>query len=122
MGREVAAVRATMPQDAFIAANGYGVTAALGFYVEGNPQIYEIPVARRFSEYDFWNNAMDVDRKDAVFVSKRKMSPKIEAVFTDVELVRELIIRVDHGDEIRRRFFIYRCRGYLGPANEVKQY
>jgi 4-amino-4-deoxy-L-arabinose transferase-like glycosyltransferase len=122
LGREVSAVRATMPEDAFVAANGYGLTAALGFYVEGNPQIYEIPVTRRYSQYDFWNDAMDVDRKDALFVSKRKMRSKVEAAFRAVELVREIIIRVDHGDEIRARFFIYRCHEYLGPANKVKQY
>ncbi len=122
LGREVSALRATMPEDTFIAARDYGITAALAFYVDGNPQIYEIPISRRFSQYDFWNDAMDVDRKDAVFVSKRKMNPKIEAAFTEVELVQQLIIRVDHGDEIRFQFFIYRCHDYLGPANKIKRY
>ncbi|UCH63084.1 MAG: glycosyltransferase family 39 protein [Fidelibacterota bacterium] len=122
LGEEVSAVRKVMPGEAFIATNGYGLNAELAFYVEGNPEVYEIPVKRRFSQYDFWNDAINVVGKDAVFTSRRPMTEGIKALFDRIELAKHLVIRTETGNEVRKQFYIYRCYNYKGTSGQVSSY
>jgi hypothetical protein len=122
LGREVSAIRGAMASDAFIATRNYGTNAALAFYVDGNPEVYEIPLTRRHSQYDFWNDSIDVEGKDAVFVSRRPIRAAIRDAFAEVELAKEVVIRVAYGDEVRAKYYIYRCRQYKGASSRMTAY
>ncbi len=118
LGNEVSAIYETMPPNSFIATNSYGVNAELAFYVKGNPQVYQIPAARRFSQYDFWNNQDAVKNKDAVFAGWMPIEKDVEILFNKVELVKHLIIYAEHNNGIRKEFFIYKCYGYKGTTGK----
>ena len=118
LGKEVSRTLATLPPGSFVAANEYGLTAQLAFYVDGHPEVYEIPVQRRYSQYDFWNNFNAVKGKDAVFVKSGPIDSGIEVLFDRVELSSHLVIKTKHGD-IRQEFYLYRCYGYTGTKTEI---
>jgi len=122
LGKEVSALQKVMPGDAFIATNGYGLNAELAFYVEDNPEVYEISVERRFSQYDFWNDAIIVNGRDAIFAARRPMTEGVKALFDRVELAKHLIIRTKAGNEVRKQFYIYRCYNYKGTSGQVSSY
>lgn len=122
LGDEVSVLLEQMPEDTFISTIEYGITAQLAFYVKGYPQIYEIPVGRRMSQYDFWIDQIPVKNKDSVFVDKKRIRKKIEKLFKKVELVNHLKIYTDDNKKIRKQFYIYKCYQYLGPEKKLNGY
>ncbi|MDD5434843.1 MAG: glycosyltransferase family 39 protein, partial [Nitrospira sp.] len=118
LGNEVSVISETMQGNSFIATNSYGINAELAFYVKGHPQVYQIPAARRFSQYDFWNNSDAVKGRDAVFAGHIPIEKEVEALFEKVEQVRHLVIYDKHSNGTRKDFYIYKCYGYKGTSGK----
>ncbi|UCG77490.1 MAG: glycosyltransferase family 39 protein [Nitrospirota bacterium] len=122
LGREVSIHLDTLPEGSFVTTNSsYGLNAQLAFYVDGNPEIYAIPVGRRASQYDLWNPAIPVKGRAAIFVDRWPVGDSIKELFEKMELASHLVIRNDHG-EIRREFYIYKAFGYKGTEDELSRY
>jgi len=119
LGEEVSGVLKNMPAGTFVAAGGYGQAGELAFYVAGQPEVFELPTGRRFSQYDFWNKNMDVAGKDAVFADYKPMSEKAKSLFGKVKPEIYLIIRDRNSGLTRREFYIYRCYDYQPPAENL---
>ncbi len=119
LGETVSGVLKDMPADSFVATQEYGLNAELAFYVTGHPEVYEIPILRRFSQYDFWNNFRAVKNKDAVYVAYGPMDKKVYELFRKVDPADELIIRTRHTNAVRFTFYIYKCYGYKGTPSEI---
>lgn len=122
LGREASEAAASLPEGSFVATIEYGISAELAFYVKGRPEVYEIPVLRRYSQYDFWNDFKAVKGKDAVFVDSAPIQKQIETLFDKVEQAGHLIIRVKDSNAISRQFYIYRCYGYKGTTGELEAF
>jgi len=122
LGKEVSAQRKTMAQSTFISARDYGISALLAFYVEGNPEVYELPDGRRMSQYDIWNKNTSVVGKNAIFVDKRSMRSQTRALFENVELIKKLIIKAENDDSVRKIFYIYKCYNYKGSDKKIGFY
>ncbi len=119
LGENVSEVLKDMPAGSFVATHEYGLNAELAFYVKGHPEVYEIPVIRRFSQYDFWNNFRAVKGRDAVYVGYAPMEKEVDALFNKVGPAEELVIRTRHTHAARFTFYIYRCYGYKGTPEEL---
>ncbi|MGC8580371.1 MAG: ArnT family glycosyltransferase [bacterium] len=119
LGKKVTEVLAQLPAGSFVATHEYGLNAELAFYVKGHPEVYEIPVLRRFSQYDFWNNFRAVKGKDAVYVGYAPMEEQVRRLFRKVDPPEELTIKTMHTHEDRFTFYIYKCYGYKGTAKEL---
>lgn len=123
LGKNVSAVLETMPQGSFVATINYGLNAELAFYVKGNPQVYEIPVSRRFSQYDFWNDFKNVKGRDAVYVvGNRTIEESVKALFESVELAEHLKIYARTNNAFIRDFYIYKCYGYKGGSEVLSSF
>jgi len=122
LGKKVSLVLGEMPAGSFVATHEYGLNAELAFYVHGHPEVYEIPVIRRYSQYDIWNNFRAVKGRDAVYVGYAPIEKQVTALFEKVELKEELIIRSKHNNEIRRKFYIYKCYKYKGTSKELSTF
>ncbi len=119
LGKNVSYELRDMPVGSFVATGEYGLNAELAFYVKGHPQVYEIPVNRRLSQYDFWNNFRAVKGKDAVYVGYGPIGRQTQKLFNNVVFAKELVIRTRHDGAVRFTFYIYRCYGYKGTAKEL---
>ncbi len=122
LGVEVSKVLKTMPEGSFVSSRDYGLNALLAFYVDGNPQVYEIPGGRRMSQYGFWNNTIPVLGKDSVFVDKRPIKNRIEDLFGRVELAKHLIIYQDYTGKIRKQLYIYKCFNFKGSDKNINSF
>jgi 4-amino-4-deoxy-L-arabinose transferase-like glycosyltransferase len=122
LGENVSDELKDMPADSFVATGEYGLNAELAFYVKGHPQVYEIPVSRRFSQYDFWNNFRAVKGKDAVYVGYGPIGKQTYKLFNKVVFAKELVIRTLYDNAVRFTFYIYKCYGYKGTAKELATY
>ena len=119
VGRQVSAELAQLPPGSFVATHEYGLNAELAFYVKGHPQVYEIPVIRRFSQYDFWNNFRAAKGRDAIYVGYAPIESQVSVLFNSVGPAQELTIKTRHTHEDRFTFYIYKCYGYKGTAKEL---
>jgi len=119
LGEKVSEVLSQLPAGSFVATHEYGLNAELAFYVKGHPQVYEIPVLRRFSQYDFWNNFKAVKGKDAVYVGYEPMEKEVYKLFESVGPPEVLVIKTRHTHQVRFTFYIYKCYGYKGTPEEI---
>lgn len=119
LGKKVSEILLNMPKGSFVATHEYGLNAELAFYVNGHPQVYEIPVLRRFSQYDVWNNFKTVKDKDAVYVGYEPMEKQVRELFQKVSPAEKLVIKTKHSHQDRFTFYIYECYGYKGTEKEL---
>ncbi len=122
LGNQVSDLLSTMPEGSFVATHEYGLNGELAFYVKGHPEIYEIPVIRRFSQYDLWNNFRAVKNNDAVYVGYAPIEKEVSELFDRVAPAGELIIRAKHDHAVRFTFYLYKCYGYKGTAGELSTF
>ncbi len=118
LGKDVSGILESMPPGTFVTTHEYGLNAELAFYVKGHPQVYEVPVLRRFSQYDFWNHLIQVDGKDAVYVGYSPIEKQVSMLFDKVMPAGIVIIRDKYTGAVRWRFYIYKCYNYKGSRLE----
>ena len=72
LGRQLERIRLSMPRPdkVFFFSDAYDVTAAIAFYIPGQPVTYCADFGRRLSQYDIWPGPEDKKGWDAVFVKR----------------------------------------------------
>lgn len=118
LGRQVEHLRRTAfadPDRVFIFSEQYDMTAALAFYVPGQPRTYNAWLSRRMTQYDLWPGPEDKKGWDAIYVRK-EFKPGVER---GVERMCESLsppihYQTEFKGEPARRFTIFLCRGYTG--------
>lgn len=105
------------PDKVFIFSNLYDMTAALAFYVPGQPRTYCGWVdSRRMNQYDLWPGP-DVDKTgwDAILVYKDfGDGPSIEAQKMFASVSNPIEIQTSYNGQPARRFTLFLCRDYNG--------
>ncbi|MFW5837115.1 MAG: ArnT family glycosyltransferase [Desulfovibrionaceae bacterium] len=108
------------PDQVFVFTSNYDLTAALAFYVPGQPRTYCAWVNRRMSQYDLWPGPTDKVGWDAVYVQRRyrtMVEPVVERMFE--RLSPPIHIQTEHRGQPARKFTLRLCYGYNGlwPKN-----
>lgn len=103
------------PDRVFIFSEHYDMTAALAFYVPGQPRTFNVWISRRMNQYDLWPSPEDKIGWDAIYVRKDfKDSPQTEVQ----RMFREISPPIHYQTTFRgvpaRQFTIFLCRGYNG--------
>lgn len=72
LGQHLERIRLSMPHPdkVFFFSDAYDVTAAIAFYIPGQPVTYCADFGRRLSQYDIWPGPEDKKGWDAVFVKR----------------------------------------------------
>ena len=106
------------PRGVFLMTGQYGVSAALSFYMPGQPKTHLWgPVRTHGENYRFWDDFPSLKDQDAIYVAKRekKAIAAIEVLkrhFTYVHEPEKLSIKVD-GEEVNS-FYLIKCSIYDG--------
>jgi len=118
LGQEVEHLRLTAfgdPAKVFIFSEQYDMTAALAFYVPGQPRTYNAWLSRRMNQYDLWPGPQDKKGWDAIYVRKEFKSGVEPGVERMCESLSEPIhYQTEFKGEPARRFTIFLCKGYTG--------
>lgn len=119
LGHEVERLRLSEFADAdrvFIFSELYDMTAALSFYVPGQPNVYCAWVNdRRMNQYDIWPGPTDKVGWDALFVRKyinKRTYDDIEKMFDRIS--PPIHIRTTSRGMPAREFTIFLCYGFNG--------
>lgn len=117
LGRQVAAEQARFadPGRVFIFSDLYDLTAALAFYVPGQPRTYCAWLDRRMTQYDLWPGPEDKVGWDAVYVMKEfKERPErgVERMFARLE--GPIHVQTQAHGAPARRFTLFRGYGFTG--------
>ncbi len=123
LAADVTEARRSMPGGFVFAADGYKTSAELSFYATqkvyaGN--ILGLPAL----QFDYLGDDLDSLRgQDALFIDSaptdftarrsEQLPERLRSHFTSVEQEDPILLRI--GQRIVRKFFVYRCRDYLGP-------
>lgn len=124
LARQVAQLRAANAEAFVFSDDNYKTTAELTFYMR--EKVYGSNVlGKRALEYDYVGDDLQaLAGRDALFIdSAPSDSSPSRASSAPPELIehfREVVqldpVLVLRGEAIARKFFVYRCAGYLGPA------
>lgn len=105
------------PAKVFVFSDQYDMTAALAFYVPGQPRTYCALVDRRMSQYDLWPGP-DVDKVgwDAICVLKDQDNPTPDQPILDMfkSVGGPIYITTTHQGQPARKFTLFICKGYNG--------
>ncbi|EPR42836.1 glycosyl transferase family 39 [Desulfovibrio sp. X2] len=118
LGEEVARLeKADFPDPSrvFIFSEQYDMTAALAFYVPGQPRVYNAWLSRRMNQYDLWPGPEDKKGWDAVYVRKDfkdGVEPGVERMFEHIS--PPIHYQTTFDGEPARKFTIFLCRGFTG--------
>jgi 4-amino-4-deoxy-L-arabinose transferase-like glycosyltransferase len=110
------------PNEVFVFSSNYDLTAALAFYVPGQPRTYCAWVNRRMSQYDLWPGPTNKIGWDAVYVQRRHnkgVEPAVKRMFNRVG--PPIFLQTKHHGQPARNFTLRLCHGYNGSwPKEVK--
>ncbi|XPV76355.1 MAG: ArnT family glycosyltransferase [Desulfovibrio sp.] len=129
LGQKVDTIKNTEfenPDKVFVFSEIYDMTAALAFYVPGQPRTYCAWVdGRRMNQYDIWPGPVDKVGFDAIYVQKHfypAIDTEIAKMFDRVE--GPLHYQTTFEGHPARKFSIYRCYGYNGywPDKKTGEY
>ena len=118
LGRTVERVKTDAfanPDKVFVFAELYDMTAALAFYVPGQPRTYCAWFDRRMNQYDLWPGPEGKTGWDAVFVAKRDDISARKHLGTMFGRVSEpMHIQTAYDGDPARRFTLFLCYDYNG--------
>jgi hypothetical protein len=131
LGRYVSVELQRLPAGSFVLCHDYQQTAAMAFYVEGQPNTYCAGpyLDLRMSQYDMWpDRRLDGNPnllgKDAIFISRQAgMFSQLANAFDRIELVGTYEVQA-RGVTVRRHT-VWRCYGFKGltlPQAEARGY
>ena len=104
-----------------VTVDDYAIPAELSFYAPDHRMTYCPPIGRRHHQYDFWPGAEPRLGGSAVWVSRQPIpeGSQERALFREWSAARTVDV-VDRGSGVlRRRFYLYRCRGFTGPPRST---
>jgi len=117
LGREVSKLSDEIEKPFFIFSDHYMTVSELAFYVEGHPTTYCVNLGRRMNQYDIWPGFNDLIHYNAIYVTKRKMSPKLAQAFERYE--KKSVVLYDERGRVITEFAAFLCYDFQGM--EVKK-
>lgn len=124
LGQQVVEMEKTQfkdPSKVFIMSEHYDMTAALAFYVPGQPRTYCAWIDRRMNQYDLWPGPEDKVGWDCVYVMKKfKGAPDHKLTEMFKRISPPIHIQTTFRGKPARKFTIYLCYDYNGywPKDE----
>lgn len=117
LGAVVGAELAKLPQDSrpFVLGDSYQMTAALAFYVPGQPRVYCVELGRRRCQYDYWPGFESFLGCDAVYATEGdfpRPHHMLRRAFGSFERAAPVVYR-RHGLPWRT-FSVFVLRGFRG--------
>lgn len=91
--------------------------AAMFSYYAGGAKLAHIPTKSRFSQYTIWDEEIDFNKVQGIYLSKRPREKQLLNHFKEVTLLEE--IKIEKEGFKTKRFYIYRCSN-LNEAKEQK--
>lgn len=113
------------PEKVFVMSELYDMTAALAFYVPGQPRTYCAWIDRRMNQYDLWPGPEDKIGWDCVYVIKKfKGEPDKELQKMFKRISSPIHIQTTFRGKPARKFTIYLCYDYNGywPRDDRLRY
>ncbi|MBI9111261.1 glycosyltransferase family 39 protein [Maridesulfovibrio ferrireducens] len=103
------------PSKVFIMSEQYDMTAALAFYVPGQPRTYCAWIDRRMNQYDLWPGPQENLGWDAIYVLKDfKEKPDDELIKMFGRISPPIHFQTTFRGKPARKFTIYLCYDYNG--------
>ncbi len=103
------------PEKVFVFSDLYDMTAALAFYVPGQPRTYCAWLDRRMNQYDMWPGPQDKKGWNAIYVAKRFHDIPEKGVEKMFERISPPIkYQTQFKGQPARKFTIFLCYGYNG--------
>lgn len=103
------------PSKVFVMSDEYDMTAALAFYVPGQPRTYCAWISRRMNQYDMWPGPEDKLGWDCIYVIKKfKNNPNDELKKMFKRVSSPLFLQTTFRGKPSRRFTVYLCYDYNG--------
>ncbi len=103
------------PSKVFIFSDQYDMTAALAFYVPGQPRTYCVWVDRRMSQYDLWPGP-DQGKTgwDAILVYKDQDDPTPDTPILGMfdSIGDPIYVNTKHQNKPARKFTLFLCKDY----------
>ncbi|CCO22960.1 ArnT family glycosyltransferase [Maridesulfovibrio hydrothermalis] len=124
LGQQVVELEKTQfkdPSKVFIMSEQYDMTAALAFYVPGQPRTYCAWIDRRMNQYDLWPGPEGKEGWDSIYVLKKyKEAPDDELKKMFKRISPPIHIQTTFRGKPARKFTIYLCYDYNGywPKDE----
>jgi hypothetical protein len=123
LGAEVGRVRAQLRNggvEPVLAASGWALPGAIGFYTDGRPEVYSLALALggRHSQYDLWrpNPVSDPDAfRGRTFIFIGEPGPVLQQAFDRLEPTR-LVTHTVAGQPVAS-WQVTVCRGFRGFAS-----
>ncbi|MBI5836994.1 MAG: glycosyltransferase family 39 protein [Candidatus Eisenbacteria bacterium] len=128
LGEEVYAARRALagPTPAVAATvDDYAIPAELSFYAPDHAPTWCPPIGRRHHQYDFWAPGAPPPGGSAVWVTRSPLAgdDPVRGLFRVWSAAREVPIVEPWTGVVRRRFYLYECRGFLGvPQDRLREF
>ncbi len=121
LARAVEVLAAQMPRAPFLLSDRYQISSELAFYVEGQPQTYNVNLGRRLNQYDLWDGLPTLAGHDAIYIQPESadLPPTLRAAFQTCEAGRPVIIE-ERGHELKR-FYLFPCLRFSGVPPQPDQ-
>jgi hypothetical protein len=116
LGREITKLSVEIEKPYFIFSDHYMTASELAFYVEGHPTTYCANLGRRMNQYDIWPGFNDLIHYNAIYVTKRKMSPKLAQAFERYE--KKPVVLYDERGRVITEFAAFLCYDFQGMDAE----
>ncbi len=118
LGKQVVELEKTQFKDSskvFIMSEEYDMTAALAFYVPGQPRTYCAWIDRRMNQYDLWPGPQDKLGWDSIYIIKKfKEKPDDELLKMFKRVSAPIHLQTTFRGKPARKFTIYLCYDYNG--------
>jgi hypothetical protein len=123
LAQDVSDLARAAPGSFVFSADGYKTSAELAFYTRQKVYAGNI-LGQPALQFDYLGDDLNALRgRDGLFVDSAPsdftparaegLPDELRSHFTSVEQLEPILLRI--GPRIVRKFFVYRCRGYLGP-------
>jgi hypothetical protein len=114
LGRAVGEVMPSTPNTPFLLSDRYQIASELAFYVEAQPQVFNVNLGRRMNQYDVWGGWNTLKGRDGLFVTAGSGHPpgELESAFHQVERVK--VVPIVYRGQHLREFSIYLGRDFRG--------
>ena len=118
-----AMARAGAPFAPAITVDDYAIPAELAFYAPDHRMTWCPPIGRRHHQYDYWKQETPPPGGGGVWVSRREIPAGAppRALFREWSGPRVVVVLDAPSGVERRRFYLYRCRGFTGAPPPAVQ-
>jgi len=112
LGKKLSMIKKEMPEDTFILCRGYALASYMAFYTDNQYETYSIGQSTTHGHsYEYWSDFNSLIGRNAIFVKEGEKEDgyfeRLSQAFDEVR--KEPVFEVMRGDEVIKRFSIWRC-------------